>query len=100
MTTPAQAPQTAQAQPASAAADPLEAWFDDELRPVLLEHLAAADGQAAARAAMRHRQTIAAIEHWLSGLAQKSAAWSPETRQAVTVLASEVRGLLDGIGAF
>jgi len=95
MTTPAQA------QPASApAVDPLEKWFDAELRPVLLAHLAAADGQAAARAAMRHRQTIASIEHWLGGLAQKSAAWSPETRQAVTVLASEVRGLLDGIGAF
>jgi hypothetical protein len=75
-------------------------WFDAELRPVLLEHLAAADGQAAARAAARHRQTIAAIEHWLGSLAQKSASWSPETRQAVMSAASEVRGLLDSIGAF
>jgi hypothetical protein len=95
MTTPAQA------QPASAAAaDPLEKWFDDVLRPVLLEHLAAADGQAAAREAMRHRQTIAAFEHWLTSFGPRSATWTPETREAVTVLASEVRGLLDGIGAF
>jgi hypothetical protein len=95
MTTPAQA------QPAHAAAvDPLVQWFDAELRPVLLEHLAAADGQAAARAAMRHRQTIAAIEHWLTSFGQRSATWTPQTREAVTVLASEVRGILDGIGAF
>jgi len=90
-----------EAQPASApAVDPLVSWFDEELRPVLLEHLAAADGQAAAREAARHRQTIAAFEHWLGSLAQKSAAWSPETREAVTALAGEVRGLLDGIGPF
>ena len=95
MTTPA--PATA-AQPSGP--DALERWFDAELRPVLLAQLAAADGQAAARAAARHRQTIAAIECWLASLAQKSAAWSPETRQAVTGLAGEVRGLLDGIGAF
>lgn len=88
-------------QPASAAADvTLEKWFDDVLRPVLLERLAAADGQAAARAAARHRQTIAAIEHWLTSFGQRSATWTPETREAVTVLASEVRGILDGIGAF
>jgi hypothetical protein len=94
MTTPVQP------QPATAAVDPLVQWFDAELRPVLLEHLAAADGHAAAAAAMRHRQTIAAIEHWLGSLAQKSAPWSPETREVITALASEIRGLLDGTGAF
>ena len=95
MTTPAHA------QPASAADDvTLEKWFDDVLRPVLLERLAAADGQAAARAAMRHRQTIAAIEHWLTSFGQRAATGTPQTREAVAVLASEVRGILDGIGAF
>jgi hypothetical protein len=91
---------TTPAQPATAPAVPLEQWFDDVLRPVLLQRLAEADGGAAARAAERHRATIAAIEHWLTRLAQKSAAWTPQTREVVTVLASEVRGLLDGIGAF
>jgi hypothetical protein len=95
MTTPA----PVQTQPA-AAIDPVEAWFDAELRPAFLAFLADADGQAAAREASRHRATIAAFEHWLGRLAQKSAAWSPETREVVTALASEVRGLLDGIGAF
>lgn len=92
MTTPVQA--------TPAAADPIEQWFDAELRPVLLKRLAEADGGAAARAVTRHQATIAATEHWLNSLAQKSAAWTPETRDVVTVLASEVRGLLDGIGGF
>ena len=79
---------------------PLEAWFDREMRPVLLRYLADADGQAAAAADTRHKATAAALEHWLTTLAARSAAWLPETRDVVTVLASEVRGLLDGIGAF
>jgi hypothetical protein len=90
MTTPAQT------QPAS----PLEQWFDAKLRPVLLEHLANADGGAAQLADTRHKTTIAALEHWLTTLPQKSASWSPETREVVTALASEIRGVLDSVGAF
>lgn len=91
---------TTPAPDAPAVAGPLEAWFDAELRPVLLQRLAAADGQAAAAADTRHRATLAALEHWLTTLTGKSAAWTPETREVVAVLASEVRGLLDSIGAF
>jgi hypothetical protein len=88
-------------QPAQAAAvSPLEAWFDTTLRPVLLQHLAAADGQAVAAAETRHKQTLAAFEHWLTTLNPRYATWTPETRDAVTALASEVRGLLDSVGGF
>jgi hypothetical protein len=97
MTTPALAqPQP----PAPAAASTLEQWFDAELRPVLLERLAAADGGVANRADTRHKQTIAAIEHWLASYPSQYGTWTPETQQAVTALKSEVRGLLDGIGGF
>lgn len=97
MTTPAQ---PAPAAPASPAAGPLEAWFDAELRPVLLQRLAAADGGAAARAVTRHQATLAALEHWLASLGQRSATWTPETHSVVTALAGEVRGLLDSAGPF
>lgn len=94
MTTPAQPP-TAAATAAAATADPLVAWFDETLRPQMLAYLQGADGQAAVRQQKRHLATIAAFEHWLTTLAQKSAAWTPETRDVVKALASEVRGLLD-----
>ena len=97
MTTPAQ---PAPAQPSAPAADPLEQWFDANLRPQILACLQAADGQAAVRERQRHLSTIAALEHWLSTLAQKSAGWTLETRDVVNALASEVRGLLDSIGGF
>ena len=90
-------------QPASPATSTLEQWFDAELRPVLLAHLAAADGQAAAAADTRHRQTLAAFEHWLGSLAQKSDAFTAANltaREVVNALAGEVRGLLDGVGGF
>jgi len=82
------------------AASPLEQWFDAELRPVLLRHLAAADGGAAAAADTRHKATLAAFEHWLTTLGPRSTGWTPETRTVVTALASEVRGLLDSAGGF
>jgi hypothetical protein len=100
------APQPQPASPAAAAApvqpaaSPLERWFDAELRPVLLEQLAAADGGAAALAETRHKTTLGCFEHWLTTLNPRYATWTPETRDAVTALASEIRGLLDSVGGF
>ena len=90
MTTPAPAAATAQ----PAAADPLEAWFDATLRPVLLEHLAAADGGAANGERQAHLSTKAAVGNWARNVPGRAAAWSPETRDTVSVLMSELRGLI------
>jgi hypothetical protein len=78
------------------AVSPLEEWFDAELRPALLERLAAANGQAAASAEQRRLATIASVNHWLGELGRRFPSWSEETQQVVAVLADELRGRIGG----
>lgn len=70
--------------------DELEAWFDTELRPVLLRYLAEVDRQH-----QDHRNlTLAAVRHWLGELPRRAEQQPPEARAFAKAIASELRGLL------